>query len=92
MSSGATAAPSAVVTVVPTRTENGTVVVTATTIKPGWKTTEFWLTLGLMILAHVLTAFVDAPGVTGKIAALVADAIAVSGYSVSRGLVKGASK
>ena len=62
-----------------------------TEVKPGYKTSEFWLsavaTIGGLVLAS--GAFVE--GDTGfKIASLVMSALASMGYSASRGKAKSA--
>lgn len=60
-------------------------------MKPGYRTTEFWLTL-LATIVGMLTAsgaFADA-GPVGKGLALVASALAAAGYSYSRAQVKAA--
>lgn len=58
-------------------------------MKPGYKTTEFWLTL-LATIVGMLTAsgaFADA-GSVAKGLALVGSALAAAGYSYSRAQVK----
>lgn len=57
--------------------------------KPGWKTTEFWLTVvsqivGLVWASGVITEGSNADRVLG----LAAAALASVGYAVSRGLAK----
>ena len=52
-------------------------------MKPGWKTTEFWLTVLAMVGAYL-------PGdeFPSKIVMAILAGAAVFGYNVSRGLVK----
>jgi hypothetical protein len=59
-----------------------------TQTKPGWKTTEFWLTLATVILTHVIGVYRTQPGLTGSIATLAASALPVAAYSISRGISK----
>jgi hypothetical protein len=59
--------------------------------KPGYKTTEFWLTalaqgVGILLTSGVID---DSTGV-GKIVGVVAMALSAAGYSVSRGKAKAA--
>lgn len=64
-------------------------------IKSGWKTTEFWISLGTLacgglllfgvISAEQQSALVDA---VGKIAGAVISVLAAFGYSLSRGIAK----
>lgn len=58
-------------------------------MKPGYKTTEFWLTAAATLLSMLYAAGVigDA-GASGKVAALVALALTNAGYTVSRGNAK----
>jgi hypothetical protein len=56
-------------------------------VKPGYKTTEFWLTLIVQIL--VLTqGVVPAETKSGKVIALALMVLAQLGYSSSRGMAK----
>ena len=58
-------------------------------VKPGWKTTEFWLTV-----AAAAVGFLYASGAIGdgtqadKVLGIVSGALSALGYSVSRGLAK----
>jgi hypothetical protein len=52
-------------------------------VKAGYKTTEFWLTL----VALALTNF-SVIKIPGKYGQAIADAAAVAGYAISRGLAK----
>lgn len=58
-------------------------------IKPGWKTTEFWLTVAAQVVGMLLASGVVHDG-SGFAQALgvAATALAAAGYSVSRGKVK----
>ena len=58
-------------------------------MKPGFKTTEFWITVVVTVVSLLLAsgAFEEASGV-GKVLALAAAALASAGYSVARGVVK----
>jgi hypothetical protein len=57
------------------------------TMKPGWKTTEFWLSLlaGLVGLAFML---VGEAGPVGQGLSLLATALSALGYTVVRGSLK----
>tara|TARA_Y100000593_G_scaffold95087_1_gene199426 strand:+ start:37199 stop:37408 length:210 start_codon:yes stop_codon:yes gene_type:complete len=60
-------------------------------IKPGWKTTEFWLTLGTVLASLLWGADVldpDAGGTVNKVFGFVVAALGAVGYTVSRGLAK----
>lgn len=58
---------------------------------PGYKTTEFWLSLAAMIVGTLLAAGVFGEGDTAyKILAFVGATLASFGYSYSRGRVKSA--
>ena len=63
-----------------------------TQIKPGWKTTEFWLT-SIVALASILWGadVLDPEGVgtANKVFGFVVAALGAVGYTVSRGLAKG---
>lgn len=61
---------------------------TATAAKPGWKTSEFWVTIGFIVLTHAINIFRSNPGVAGTVATIAGDALAATGYSVARGLAK----
>jgi hypothetical protein len=57
--------------------------------KPGWKTSEFWLSLAAVAVGALLSAGVlAADGTTYKIAAFVASALTALGYTWSRTAVK----
>lgn len=53
-------------------------------MKPGWKTSEFWVTLAAQVVATCLVAFGQ-----DTIAAAILSAVAALGYNVSRSKVKG---
>lgn len=57
--------------------------------KPGFKTTEFWLSLAAMILtALYASGLIGDGGTAAKIAAFAAMVLTSAGYTVSRGLAK----
>lgn len=58
-------------------------------IKPGYKTTEFWLTV-LATVVGLVVASGGAPhaGPVAQALALIGSALATAGYSVSRGNAK----
>jgi hypothetical protein len=64
------------------------VVVTPEVVRRGWRTSEFWLTIAVVGLNHLLGALVKQPGAVGMIAQAMADALATGAYAVSRGMVK----
>ena len=61
-------------------------------VKPGWKTTEFWLTT-ITVLASLLWGAEmldpESSGTANKIFGFVVAALWTVGYTVSRGLAKG---
>ena len=58
-------------------------------MKPGYKTTEFWLAAAAQIVGLVLASGVLAEGSLGlQIAGLASSALASAGYSYSRGTAK----
>ena len=60
-------------------------------VKPGWKTTEFWLTVVVALGSLLWGADVldpDAAGTANKVFGLVVSGLAAVGYTVSRGLAK----
>jgi len=63
---------------------------TTTTVahRPGWKTSEFWITIAVVVVNHLLRAVERTPGAAGLIASALIDAVAASGYTVSRAIVK----
>ena len=61
-------------------------------VKPGWKTTEFWITVvvaasSLLWGANVLDP--EGAGTANKVFGFVVAALGTVGYTVSRGLAKG---
>jgi len=59
------------------------------TIKAGWKTSEFWLSLAAMAVSSVYASGLIADDtVWAKGIGIVATVLAALGYSVSRGLAK----
>ncbi len=62
---------------------------TTTTTKPGYKTTEFYLSLAATLLSTLFASGVLGSGGTDlAIAGLLASALTAAGYSVSRGNAK----
>ena len=62
---------------------------TAATVKPGYKTTEFWMTTGATVVGlAIASGVVPDTGMWPKIVALVVSAFAAMGYTVSRTAVK----
>ena len=60
-------------------------------MKPGWKTTEFWLTVVVALASLLWGADVldpEAGGTANKVFGLVVSGLAAVGYTVSRGLAK----
>lgn len=61
-------------------------------VKPGWKTTEFWITVTVTLCSLAWGAgVVDPEGASNadKIFGFVCSAAAALGYTISRGLAKG---
>ena len=60
-------------------------------VKPGWKTTEFWITVVVAAGSLLWGAGVLDPagaGTANSVFGLVVSGLAAVGYTVSRGLVK----
>lgn len=60
-------------------------------VKPGWKTTEFWLTSIVALASLLWGADVldpDGLGTANKVFGFVVAALGAVGYTVSRGLAK----
>ncbi len=55
--------------------------------KPGYKTTEFWLSLVAVIIGAVLASGVENPAVL-KIAGIAGTVLSAMGYSLSRAKAK----
>ena len=59
-------------------------------MKPGYKTTEFWLSLAALVLTTLFAAGVVAEGSAfDKVLVLVSGILTALGYTVGRSLVKG---
>lgn len=59
--------------------------------KPGWKTSEFWLSLGAATLSFVYASGVLDTSLTqwdNRLVGVLAGALAALGYTVSRTIVK----
>lgn len=59
--------------------------------RPGYKTTEFWITLLVTIISTLYASGVISPeggSPTAKVIAFIAAALASLGYTVSRGVAK----
>ena len=60
-------------------------------VKPGWKTTEFWITVVVALGSLLWGAGVLDPegsGTANKVFGLVVSGLSAVGYTISRGLVK----
>lgn len=59
------------------------------TVKPGWKTTEFWLKLAAMLLtAAFASGIIPTTGPAAAVAAIAATMLGALGYTVARTWVK----
>ncbi len=61
-------------------------------MKPGYKTTEFWLTLVAMIVGAVMASGIleqTATNLDNQVVGLIAMVLGGLGYTISRGFVKG---
>ena len=73
----------------PVQTPTPDVAATGTPVKPGYKTTEFWMTAGATVVGlAIASGIVPDTGMWPKIVALVVSAFAAMGYTVSRTAVK----
>lgn len=64
---------------------------TSTVTKPGYKTTEFWLSLVAVVLGALASSGSLADGSTAaRVVGLAIAALGALGYSVSRGMAKSA--
>ena len=54
--------------------------------RPGLKTTEFWLALGVAIVGAIASVYADTD--IGRVAGMVSAALAVAGYGFARSNVK----
>ena len=61
-------------------------------LKPGWKTTEFWLAFGAQLVSLVLMLGLPEDKPMMKVAAVAGSVLVALGYQVSRGLVKDGTK
>ena len=58
-------------------------------VKPGWQTSEFWLSLLAMLLtALYASGVVPTKGTTAAVVAIVASLLTASGYAVARTIAK----
>jgi hypothetical protein len=63
--------------------------ITPTPIKPGYKTTEFWLSAAVAVIGLLMSSGVIQTGSNlDKIIGIAASALAALGYSISRGNTK----
>jgi hypothetical protein len=61
----------------------------STPVKPGWKTTEFWLSAAATITGLLLASgAINSGSGFDKVIGVVASALAAMGYAVSRGNAK----
>ncbi len=56
--------------------------------KPGLRTTEFWITLAVLIVNHLTAALRANASPTAMVAAAVVDAVATAGYAIARAISK----
>jgi hypothetical protein len=60
-----------------------------TAVKPGYKTTEFWMTAGATFVGlAIASGVIPETGVWPKVVGLVVAAFTAMGYTVSRGMAK----
>ena len=57
-------------------------------MKPGYKTTEFWMNLVVTILGALLMGGVLGQGQVAQIAGSIITALSNAGYGISRGIAK----
>lgn len=73
-------------------TATPTMATTTTSVKSGWRTTEFWLALAAKVLGVLTTTGILGDGTQAmRIAGLAVVVLASMGYSYSRGAVKAAA-
>lgn len=61
-------------------------------VRPGWKTSEFYLALAAMLLSALFASGLVASGSSwDKAFVFIASALTSAGYSVSRGMTKAAA-
>lgn len=71
-------------------TDPAVAVVPSPTIKPGYKTSEFWLKLAALALtALYASGVIPTSGPVTQVAAIAATMLGALGYTVSRTLLKG---
>lgn len=59
-------------------------------MKPGYKTTEFWLSLAAMVVGALFASgAISDGGLVAKVLGIIATILGSLGYTVSRTLVKG---
>lgn len=64
-----------------------------TPIKPGWQTSEFWLSALAAIVGLLLASgLVPEGGLGARIVGAIMTALGAMGYSVSRGIAKGGAE
>lgn len=72
-----------------TNTTDASSVTTTSTVKPGWKTSEFWLSMAATVIGALTTDGVIGAGTeAAKIAGVALIALASLGYTYSRTMVK----
>jgi hypothetical protein len=80
--------------IVETSPESGTTTQTTATIdpiRPGWRTTEFWLKIAAIILTALFASgAIPTTGTAAMVAAIAATILGALGYTVGRSLVKAA--
>ena len=73
----------------PTTDASASSVTTTISVKPGYKTTEFWLSLIAVVLGALVSQGVFANGSeAAKVAGIALIALASLGYTASRAMVK----
>lgn len=58
------------------------------TIKAGFRTTEFWISLAAAVVSFVVAQGFVTEDQINQVAAVVAPVVAAFGYSISRGIAK----
>lgn len=62
---------------------------TATAVKPGWQTTEFWIKLAALTLtALYASGVIPTTGTAATVAAIAATILGALGYTVARTMLK----
>lgn len=81
--------PDETTTATATETPTSATATTTKTVKPGYKTTEFYMKLAAMLLTALYAGdAIPTSGTASKIAAIAATALTAIGYSVVRGMAK----